>query len=30
MLAQGAARARKVASQTMDAVRDRIGFLPAV
>jgi tryptophanyl-tRNA synthetase len=29
MLAQGAARARKVASQTMDAVRDRIGFLPA-
>ncbi len=29
MLAQGAARARKVASQTMDVVRDRIGFLPA-
>ena len=30
MLAHGAARARKVASQTMDAVRDRVGFLPAV
>jgi tryptophanyl-tRNA synthetase len=30
MLAQGAARARKVASQTMDAVKDRVGFLPAV
>ena len=30
MLAHGAARARKVASQTMDAVRDRVGFLRAV
>jgi tryptophanyl-tRNA synthetase len=29
LLAHGAARARKVASQTMDQVRDRIGFLPA-
>jgi tryptophanyl-tRNA synthetase len=30
MLAHGAARAAKVASPTMAAVRDRIGFLPAV
>ncbi len=30
LLAHGAARARKVASQTMDTVRDRVGFLPAV
>jgi tryptophanyl-tRNA synthetase len=30
LLALGAARARKVAGPTMTAVRDRIGFLPAV
>jgi tryptophanyl-tRNA synthetase len=30
LLAHGAARARRVASQTMDTVRDRVGFLPAV
>ena len=30
LLAQGAARAREVAGQTMTVVRDRIGFLPAV
>jgi tryptophanyl-tRNA synthetase len=30
LLAHGAARASKVAGQTMTAVRDRIGFLPAV
>jgi tryptophanyl-tRNA synthetase len=30
LLAHGAARARRVASQTMHAVRDRVGFLPAV
>jgi tryptophanyl-tRNA synthetase len=29
LLAHGAARARKVASQTMETVRDRVGFLPA-
>jgi tryptophanyl-tRNA synthetase len=29
LLAQGAARAREVAGQTMTVVRDRIGFLPA-
>jgi tryptophanyl-tRNA synthetase len=29
LLAQGAARAREVASQTMSTVRDRVGFLPA-
>jgi tryptophanyl-tRNA synthetase len=29
LLADGAARAREVASQTMATVRDRIGFLPA-
>jgi tryptophanyl-tRNA synthetase len=29
-LAAGAARARRLASQTMTVVRDRIGFLPAV
>jgi tryptophanyl-tRNA synthetase len=29
LLAHGAARARQVASQTMAAVRDRMGFLPA-
>jgi tryptophanyl-tRNA synthetase len=28
LLAAGAARARKIASQTMAAVRDRVGFLP--
>jgi tryptophanyl-tRNA synthetase len=30
LLAHGAAHARQVASQTMAAVRDRVGFLPAV
>jgi tryptophanyl-tRNA synthetase len=30
LLAHGAARARQVASQTMAAVRDRVGFLPAL
>jgi tryptophanyl-tRNA synthetase len=30
LLAHGAARARRVASQTMASVRDRVGFLPAV
>ncbi len=29
LLAAGAARARKIASQTMAAVRDRVGFLPS-
>jgi tryptophanyl-tRNA synthetase len=29
LLAEGAARARKVATQTMTQVRDRVGFLPA-
>ena len=29
LLAHGAARARQVAGQTMAAVRDRMGFLPA-
>ena len=29
MLAHGAAKARPVARQTMAAVRDRVGFLPA-
>jgi tryptophanyl-tRNA synthetase len=28
LLAAGAARARKIASQTMAAVRERVGFLP--
>jgi len=28
LLAAGAARARVIAGQTMQAVRDRIGFLP--
>ena len=28
LLAVGAARAREIASQTMDTVRNRIGFLP--
>ena len=27
VLAEGAARAGKVAAQTMDAVRDRVGFV---
>src|SRR5215468_8784079 len=30
LLADGAARAREVASTTMDLVRDRVGFLPAL
>ena len=29
LLARGAARAREVASKTMAAVRDRVGFLTA-
>jgi tryptophanyl-tRNA synthetase len=30
LLAEGAARARKVASQTMELARERVGFLPAL
>ncbi len=30
ILADGAARARAIAGPTMSAVRDRVGFLPAV
>jgi hypothetical protein len=29
VLADGAARARRVAQDTMDVVRERVGFLPA-
>jgi tryptophanyl-tRNA synthetase len=30
ILAAGAARARDIAARTMAAVRDRVGFLPAL